>query len=158
MPALFRASVKQTNKMLGILSWGNKEQRNRKHEELLGHEKMLLLGTLHVNKFFLFAKYMFEGQINVIVNVPGAEEIQLVQKQTNACWWKLLPSWLVCGCLLGLGGPLCRDRQVQAFCPDLSNHQHVRPEEKESLASTYLWWGGQSASCPTMQLSTGLNS
>jgi len=46
---------------------------------------MLLIGTLHVNKFFLFAKCMFGDQINTIVNVPGTEEIQLVQKQTNAC-------------------------------------------------------------------------
>ena len=46
---------------------------------------MLLLGTLHVNNFFLFAKYMFGDQINIIVNVPGTEEIQLIQKQTNAC-------------------------------------------------------------------------
>lgn len=51
----------------------------------MGHENTLLLGTLHVNKFFLFAKCTFGDQINIIENVPGIEEIQLIQKQTNAC-------------------------------------------------------------------------
>lgn len=81
MSALFWASVKKTNKRLGIFPEVIRKKRNRKLQELLWHEKMLFLGTLQVNNFFLLAKFMFWDQTSIIVNVPGTEEIQLIRKQ-----------------------------------------------------------------------------
>lgn len=83
MSALFWASVKKTNMRLRFFPEVIRKKRHRELQELLWHEKMLLLGTLQADNFFILAKFMFWDQTNIIVNIPGTEEIQLIWK--NKC-------------------------------------------------------------------------